>query len=94
MDHDLLKAHNATDILNSSEGIENSTDLESDGLSEDGHTSEREAFRIRKQMEAAGGREDFAMAGVLQLKLKSLKRGLMKVAEKRGADKEDLTLMG
>ena len=94
VNHALLRAHNATDILNSSAGTENSTDLESDDLSEDEHTSECEVIKIRKQMKAAGEREDFAMAGELQLKLKSLKKGLLKAAEKRGVDKEDLVLMG
>jgi hypothetical protein len=94
VNHALLKAHNATDILNSSAGTDTSTDLESDDLSEDERISECEVIRIRKQMKAAGEREDFEMAGELQLKLKSLKKGLLRAAEKRGASKEDLILMG
>jgi hypothetical protein len=93
VNHVLLKAHNATDILNSSAGTDISTDLETDDLSDDEHTSECEVIRIRKQMKAAGEREDYEMAGELQLKLKSLKKGLLRAAEKRGANKEDLTLM-
>ena len=88
VNHALLKAHNASDILNSSARTDISTDLESDDLSKDEHIDECEAIRIRKQIKAAGEREDFAMAGELQLKQKSLKKGLLK-AEKRGVNKED-----